>query len=384
VDIAEWFHGLGRQQYQRPFATAEGGHDFAAAIALFRAGGPPGHRHPVHNPHACLGGHRRRREFLFLVGGAAIGWSLSARAQQPAGIARIGILSDTASPPTPFEPPFTQGLRDLGYVEGRNFVIERRYAETKRYGILPSLAAELVGLRPDVIFAIGTAAARAAKDATQTIPIVFARSADPVGFGLVASLARPGGNVTGLSIQAVDLMAKRLELLTIAVREANRIGVLWIPSDPSATAQLRGIEEAARSLSLELVPVSVSGPDDFEPAIRAMVEQRAGALILVPAILFGEHYRELADLGVKAQLPTMFETRASVEMGGLMSYFPSFPDMYRRAATYVDKILKGAKPADLPVEQPTKFELVINLKTAKALGLTIPYTLLARADELIE
>jgi putative ABC transport system substrate-binding protein len=275
-------------------------------------------------------------------------------------------------------------LRDLGYAEGRNFIIERRYAREKRYEILPNLAAELVALQPDVIIAIGTAAARAAKDATQTIPIVFTRSADPVGFGLVASLARPGGNVTGLSIQAVDLMTKRLELLTIAVPQGNRIGVLWIPSDSTATAQLRGIEEAARSLNLELVPVSVSGPDDFEPAIRAMVEQRAGALILVPAILFGEHYRELAELAVKAQLPTMFETRASVVMGGIMSYFPSFPDMYRRAAAYVDKILRGAKPADLPVEQPTKFELVINMKTANAIGLTIPPSILARADEVIE
>jgi putative tryptophan/tyrosine transport system substrate-binding protein len=321
---------------------------------------------------------------MILLGGAVVAWPLAGRAQQPAGVARIGILSDTASPATPFEPPFAQGLRDLGYIEGQNLVIERRYVQTKPYEILPSLAAELVGLQPDVILAIGTAAARAAKDATQTIPIVFTRSADPVGFGLVASLARPGGNVTGLSIQAVDLMAKRLELLSTAIPDAKRVGALWYPSDPTAAAQFREVEGAARSLNLELVPVSVSGPRDFEPALRAMVEQRVGALIVVPSGFFSEHFRELADLAIKARLPIMFESRATVVMGGLMGYSPSYPDMYRRAAAYVVKILKGAKPADLPVEQPTKFELTINLKTAQALGLTIPPAILARADEVIE
>ena len=322
---------------------------------------------------------------MILLGGAAVAWPLAGRAQQAAKVARIGILSDSAF--SWIEPTnFAQGLGDLGYVEGQNLVIERRYApQTKRYEILPSLAAELVRLRPDVILADGTPAARAAKEATQTIPIVFVRSADPVGFGLVPSLARPGGNITGLSLQSLDFMAKRLELLTITVPEANRIGVLWVPSDPfSTTAQLRGIEEAARSLHVELALHSVNGPVDFEPAFRAMVEQRAGALIWVPSIVFGEHYRELADLAIKAQLPAMVDVRETVEAGGLMSYSSSGPDMYRHAATYVDKILKGAKPADLPVEQPTKFELVINLKTAKALGLTIPHTLLARADEVIE
>ena len=298
-------------------------------------------------------------------------WPLSTGAQQPEKVERIGILSDTASPSTPFEPIIAQALRDLGWVEGRNLVIERRYAETKKYEILPSLAAELVGLQPDVIVAIGTPAAQAAKGATQTIPIVFARSADPVGFGLVASLARPGGNVTGVSIQVVDIIAKRLQLLSIAVPEARRVGVLWSP-DPTAAPHLSEIERAARSLNLDLVPEGVSRPEDFEPAFRALVDQRAGALIVVPGILFGEHTKALVDLTVKARLPTMFDQRAQVRMGGLMSYDPSFPDMYRRAAVYVDKILKGAKPADIPVEQPTKFELVINLKTAKALGLTIP------------
>jgi putative ABC transport system substrate-binding protein len=311
-------------------------------------------------------------------------WSLSTGAQQPEKVERIGILSDTAAGATAFEPPFAQGLRDLGYVEGQNLVIERRYAREKRYEILPSLAAELVRLRPDVILTNGTAATRAAKDATQTIPIVFTRSADPVGFGLVASLARPGGNVTGLSIQAIEIMAKRLELLSSAVPDAKRVGALWNPGDPTATPQLREVEGAARSLNIELVPAGVSGPDNFEPVFRAMVEQRVGALIVVPAVFFGEHTRELADLAIKARLPTMFETRATVAMGFLMGYAPSYPDMYRRAAVYVIKILKGAKPADLPIEQPTKFELVINLKTAKALGLTVPPRMLDLADEVIE
>jgi putative ABC transport system substrate-binding protein len=276
-------------------------------------------------------------------------------------------------------------LHDLGYVEGQNIVIERRYAKEKeRYETLSTLAAELVSLQPEVIVAIGTAAARAAKDATPTIPIVFTRSADPVGLGLVPSLARPGGNVTGLSIQLVESMPKRLELLITAVPDAKRVGVLWYPADPTATVQLRGIEEAARSLNLELVRESVGGSDDFERAIRAMVEQRVVALYLVPTILVGEHYRELADLAVKARLPIMSASRGDVVMGALIGYAPSNPDMYRRAATFVDKILKGTKPADLPVEQPTKFELTINLKTANAIGLPIPPSILARADEVIK
>jgi putative ABC transport system substrate-binding protein len=326
----------------------------------------------------------RRRSFMILFGGAAVAWPLACRAQQPARSARIGILSDGALADV-FEPPLVQGLHDLGYVEGQNLVIDRRYAKEKeRYEILPTLAGELVSLWPEVIVAIGTAAAHAAKDATQTIPVVFTRSADPVGFGLVPSLAHPGGNITGLSIQGVDLMAKRLELLSTAVPNAKRVSALWHPSDPATAAQFRQVEGAARSLNLELVPMSVSGPDDFEAAIRAIVEQRAGALILVPSVLFGSHTRELVDLAVKVRLPTMFPVSWMVEAGGLMSYGPSDSDMYRRAATYVVKILKGAKPAALPVEQPTKFELVINLKTAKALGLTVPYTLLARADQVIE
>jgi len=308
-------------------------------------------------------------------------WSVSADAQQLTRIPRVGVLSDETRSRA-FE-PFAQGLRDFGYIEGQNIAFERRYAE-ENYEILPSLAAELVGLQPDVILAIGTPAARAAKTATQTIPIIFARISDPIGVGLASSLARPGGNLTGVSIITRETVAKRLELLIAAVPDAKRVGVLWHPNFPPAGPQFREVEAAARSLNLELVPVGVREPDDFEPAVRAMVEQRVGALIVVNSPMLSENIHRLPDLTVEARLPAMFPTREDVEAGGLMSYATDYPQMYRRAAAYVDKILKGAKPADIPVEQPTKFELVINLKTAKALGLTIPYTLLGRADEVIE
>jgi putative tryptophan/tyrosine transport system substrate-binding protein len=328
-------------------------------------------------------GPMRRRDFITLLGGAAVAWPLPADAQQPTGVRRVGILSDESSTlATSFE-PFAQGLRDLGYVEGYNIAFERRYAENKEE-ILPSLAAQLIRLQPDVILAVGTPAARAAKSATQAIPIVFARAGDPIALGLVPSLARPGGNLTGLSILNFELEGKRLELLTTAVPDAKRVGALWDPSFSPAGAELRVIESAARSLNLELFPAEARDPDDFETALRAIVRQRAGALIVVPGTMFMEHTHRLVDLAAKAQLPTMFPRRESVEAGGLMSYGTNIPDMYRRAAAYVDKILKGAKPADLPVEQPTKFELVINLKTAKALGLTIPPFILVRADEVIE
>jgi putative ABC transport system substrate-binding protein len=312
-----------------------------------------------------------------------LAWPLWADAQQTSRIPQLAILSDEKpSVGAKHLEPFVQGLLDQGWVEGQNITIERRYAE-HRYEALPDLAAELVRLQPDVILAIGTGAARAAKGATQTIPIVMARIGDPVGYGLVTSLSRPGGNVTGLSILTADLAGKRLELLTSAVPEVTRVGVLWDPSFPAARPVFKEIEAAARTLNLEIIPAEVRSPDDFEPAFQAMREKQARALIVAVGIV-GEQNKEVADLAIKARLPAMFGARGEVEMGGLMSYSPSFPDMYRRAAAYVDKILKGAKPADIPVEQPTKFELVINLKTAKALSLTIPYTLLARADEVIE
>src|SRR5215813_11556545 len=323
----------------------------------------------------------RRREFMILLGAAAVAWPLAGRAQQPPHVSRVGILSDESRGlATSFE-PFAQGLRDLGWVEGQNVTFERRYAEQK-HEILPSLADDLIRLEPDVVVAIGTGATRAAKSATQTIPIVFARIGDPIGYGLVPSLSRPGGNLTGVSLLTRELEGKRLELLITAVPDAKRVGVLWDASFPAAGQVFKEIEEAARPLNLELVPAEVRGPDDFEPAFRAMVEERASAMS-VPGlgIIFGEHRQRLLDLTAKARLPAMFLRREFVEAGGLMSYGPSWRDMYRRAAAHVDKILKGANPAEIPVEQPMKFELVVNLKTAKALGLTIPYTLLGRADE---
>jgi putative tryptophan/tyrosine transport system substrate-binding protein len=319
-----------------------------------------------------------------LVVAIAVGlctWSLSADAQQPTKVPRVGILSDEIRSSVEWYEPFAQGLRDLGYVEGRNIAFDRRYAEGK-IDVLPTLATELVRNQPDVILAIGTPATRAAMSATQTIPILFTRIADPVGFGLVSSLARPEANLTGVSDLMVETGAKRLELLNTAVPDAKRVGVLWDSDYPAA--ELREIERAARSLNLELIPIDVRNLDELEPGLRRMVEQRAGALIVVPAPIFGQRPQRMADMTAEARLPAMFFDKGFVEAGGLMAYGVDAAARVRRVANYVDKILKGAKPADLPVEQPTKFELVINMKTAKALGLTIPYTLLALADEVIE
>jgi putative ABC transport system substrate-binding protein len=303
---------------------------------------------------------------------------------QPTRVPRVGYLSDESSSLglASFE-PIVQGLRELGYLEGRTIVFENRYADSKPE-VLPGLAAELVRLKVDVIVAVGTPATRAAKNATETIPIVFTRIADPVALGLVASLARPSGNLTGVSVLTLDLAAKWLELLTEAMPGARRVGVFWDPTFPPAVLQLREIERAARVLNVELQPVEVRAAEEFEAAGRAVVGQRAQALIVVPALLFTEQRYRLAELAVQHRLPTMWYRREQGEAGGLMSYGTNFSAMYRRAATYVDKILKGAKPADLPVEQPMKLELVINLKTAKALGLTIPPTLLFQADEVLQ
>jgi putative ABC transport system substrate-binding protein len=303
---------------------------------------------------------------------------------QPTKAPRVGYLSDESGSlgSASFE-PIAQGLRELGYLEGRNIVFENRYADGKPE-VLPGLAAELVRLKVDVIVAVGTPATRAAKNATETIPIVFTRIADPVTLGLVASLARPSGNLTGVSVLTLDLAAKWLELLTEAMPGVRRVGVFWDPTFPPAALQLREIERAARLLNVELQPVEVRAAEEFEAAGRAVVGQRAQALIVVPALLFTEQRHRLAELAVQHRLPTMWYRREQVEAGGLMSYGTNFSAMYRRAATYVDKILKGAKPADLPVEQPMKLELVINLKTAKALDLTIPPTLLFQADEVIQ
>ncbi len=311
---------------------------------------------------------------------------LSAETQQPTKVHRIGYLGNV--PPTAPDAErvinaFRQGLRDLGYVEGQNLVIEWRFAEGKheRY---PALAADLVRLKVALIVAGVTPAAVAAKDAAGTTPIVMISAADPVALGLVASLPRPGGNVTGLSGVLLDLSAKQLQLLKEAVPRVTRVAVLWNPGNPAHPPVLKETEAAARTLRVQLQVVEARGPDAFAGAFAAITREHAGALLVLSDPMFFFHREQLAELAAKNRLPSMYAYREAVDAGGLMSYAASLADLFRRAATYVDKILKGAKPADLPVEQPTKFELVVNLKTAKALGLTIPQSVLIRADEVIQ
>jgi putative ABC transport system substrate-binding protein len=327
-----------------------------------------------------------RRTFLAGTGAVLLAAPLAAEAQQAAKMARIGYLvTSLAVSPHPQE-AFRQGLRDLGYVEGRNVVIEYRDAEGKPERF-PAVAAELVALKVDVIVAGPTLAALAAKQATKTIPIVFANAADPVASGLVSSLARPGGNVTGLSMLAPELVGKCLELLKQAVPGVSRVALLWQPGSSGERTEkdmLKEADVAARALRVRPQFVEARGPDDFDRAFSNMTRARAGALAVLPSSMLFNERRRLVDLAAKNRLPAVYPYREAVDAGGLMAYGANFTDLYRRAAIYVDKILKGAKPADLPVEQPTKFELVINLKTAKALGLTIPPSLLGRADEVVQ
>ena len=325
----------------------------------------------------------RRREFIGLVGGAAVGWPVAANAQQAAKVARIGYLSPNLAASPHLRDAFLQGLRDLGYVEGRNLVIEYRDAEDKLERF-PALAAELVALKVDVLVAPTTPAALAAKQVTRTIPIVFPAASDPVTSGLVTSFARPGGNVTGLSFFSPELVGKCLELLKQAVPGVSRVAVLWQPGERPDKDMLKGAEAAGRALGVRLQFVEVRGPEDFDRAFSEMTRARADGLTLVTSGMFFNERKLLVDLAAKNRLPTVFPFREGVDAGGLMSYGPNVTDLFRRAATYVDKILKGAKPADLPVEQPTKFELIISLKAAKALGLEVPPLLIAQADELIE
>jgi putative ABC transport system substrate-binding protein len=312
---------------------------------------------------------------------------LAAEAQRAGKVYRIGIL-----PPGPISErvhlweAFRQGLRELGYVEGQNITLVFPSAEVRPERV-PHLAAELVNLKVDLIVAGTTPAALAAKQATKTIPIVATSVADPVGDGLVASLARPGGNITGFTFLGPELVPKRLELLKEAIPGVSRVAALWHPAaygEPTMRDMLKEIETAARALGVQLQLVRARGPDDFDRAFSAMTTERAGALIVFPSPMLYTERRGIVDLAAKHRLPTIYAWREPVEAGGLMSYGASIPDLYRRAATHVDKILKGAKPADLPVEQPTKFELVINLKTAKALGLTIPQSVLIRATQVIQ
>jgi putative ABC transport system substrate-binding protein len=324
----------------------------------------------------------RRRKFITLAGGAAMTWPLVARAQQPGKLPAIGFLG-TQPPSTQrqWTDAFVRRLRELGWIEGRTVAIEYRWGEagTERTA---ELAAELARLKVDVIVTVG-AAVPAAKQATSVIPIVFAVANDPVGRSLVASLARPGGNVTGLSIQSTDLAGKRLELLREVLPGFRRLAVLANVGFPSIVGEIDEVQAGARTLGLEVATFDIRRAEDIAPAFDAL-KGRADALYVISDPLVSSNQNRINTLALGARLPTMHTFREIVEAGALMSYGPSFPDLFRRAAELVDKILRGAKPADLPVEQPTKFDLVINLITAKALGLTISPLLLARADEVIE
>ncbi len=322
---------------------------------------------------------RRPGLVLALAIGALLA-PLAADGQQAGKVARIGFLRPGQPPRTHVE-AFQQGLQERGYVDGQNVVIEYRFAE-RSYDQLPRVAEELARLNVDVILATGAPTALAARKATTTVPIVFVAAYDPVEMGLVPSLARPGGNVTGLSLLSADLGGKRLELLKELVPKLRRVAVLWQPANPTNAVQLKGAEAAARVLGVQLQPLPVQGPNDFESAFAAA--RGAGGLLQVDGPLFLTHRTRLAELAARSRLPGIYSFREYVDAGGLMSYGADLRDLYRRAATYVDKILKGAKPGDLPVEQPTKFEVVINLKTAKALGLRIPQSLLLRAEEVIQ
>jgi len=323
----------------------------------------------------------RRRDFILLAGGAAAYWPLASRAQQAGKLPTIGFLGADASVFSPWTAAFVGRMRELGWVEGHTVAIEYRWSEGRpeRYA---EIAAEFVRLKVDVIVTVGTAVP-IVKQATAAIPIVFAVAIDPVGNGLVASLARPGGNVTGLSIQAAELAGKRLELLREVVPKLHRLAIIFDAGNTQPVLEMGETQAAARTLGLELAPLEIQRAEDIAPAFETL-KIRADALYVVVDQLVVANLTQILKLALGAWLPTMFSTREFVKAGGFMSYGPSYSDLFRHSADYVDKILRGAKPADLPVEQPTKFELVINLTTAKALGLTIPESFLSLADEVIE
>ena len=323
----------------------------------------------------------KRREFLACLGSAAI-WPLAARAQQSGKLPTVGFLvAGTPSSHGPWVAAFVQGLRERGWTEGRTVAIEYRWAEgrNERYA---EIAAEFVRLKVAVIVTSGVATL-AAKRATSVIPIVFAAASDPVGIGLVAILARPGENVTGLSMQYTDLASKRLELLCEVIPGLRRLAVMANANYPAAVLEMGEVQTAARTLGLEVATSEIRRAEDIAPAIEAL-KGRAEALYVVGDALVGANWIRINTLASGARIPTVHGNREAVVTGGLMSYRPNFPDQFRRAADYVDKILRGTKPADLPVQQPTKFEFVINLITAKALGIEVPPPLLARADEVLE
>ena len=323
-----------------------------------------------------------RRTFLGTIAGGLLTAPLAAEAQRAGKVYRVGFLWDSPAVFPDAIEAFRQGLRDLGYVEGRNIAIEYRWAEGKPERIR-ELAEELVRLKVDVIVAPASIYVEAAKRATSTIPIIFMSHADPISSGHVASLARPGGNITGLSLMMTETSAKGLELLKEAVPGLSRVAVIWDPATPSHKPALNAVEVRGRPLGLRIQPVAVRSATEFDSAFSAISRERADAVLVLSTPLFIAGAKRLAELAIAHKLPSLFGPRHHVEAGGLMSYSPDRVEVWRRGAIYVDKILKGAKPADLPVQQPTKFELVINLKTATALGLTIQPSLLRRADEVI-
>ena len=325
----------------------------------------------------------RRREFIAGLGGAAVAWPLAARAQQAGKLPTIGLLgSGTPAVQSQWTAAFVQRLRHLGWIEQRTVTIEYRWAEGHSERAA-KIAAEFVQLKVDVIVTVGTPSTVAAKQATSLIPIVFAASGDPIGAGLVASLSRPGGNITGLSQQQTDTAGKRLELLRKVVPGLRRLAIFANPGNSAGVLERDEVQAAARALGFEAAIFEIRRADDIAAAFAVMRGSADALFVCVDPVMDINRIR-INTLAVEARLPTMHGRQEQVEAGGLMSYGASFPDLYRRAAEFVDKILRGTKPADIPVEQPTKFELVINLKTAKAIGLTIPETLLATADEVIE
>ena len=321
-----------------------------------------------------------RRGFIGALAGGLLAGPVAANAQQAGKVARIGYLSPlTASVDSPHSQAFRQGLRVLGYVEGQNLVIENRYADG-RFGRLPDLALELVRLKVDVIVAAPTPAIRAAQQATRTIPVVMAFSGDPIGEGFVAGMARPGRNITGLSASVAEMATKRMEFLKAIVPAMSRVA--FLANAATVRQAISGTEAAGRTLGVQVSTVLVRNPSGLDDAFSTVEKARVGGLIV--DLTLQDQWKQIVQFALKSRLPTMSGPRDFIEAGGLVAYGPDYSDLFRRAATYVDKILKGAKPGELPVEQATKFELIINLKTAKALGLTIPPSLLQRADQVIE
>jgi putative ABC transport system substrate-binding protein len=325
---------------------------------------------------------RRRRDFITLLSGAAVAWPLAARAQQPK-LSTIGFLgSGTPAVQSQWTTSFVQRLRELGWIEGRTIAIEYRWAEGSS-DRAAELAAEFVRLKVDVIVTHANPMVIAAKQATSVIPIVFAAAADPLGTGLVASLARPGGNVTGLSVQNTDLAGKHLELLRDFIPGLRRLAIMVNVDNSASVLEMREVQAAARMIGLEVATLKIRRAEDIAPAFEELKGRADALYVCIDTVLFAHRIR-INTLALSARLPTMLSNREYVAAGGLMSYGPNFLDLFRRAGDYVDKILRGAKSGEIPVEQPTKFDLIINLTTAKALGLTVPPTLLARADEVIE